>query len=63
MVVSTKQNHRFLRPLVPHLKLTEGDVIVVEGGKEEDVLAGDNVVRGEPADLGFAARLQTHDSS
>lgn len=34
-----------------YLKLAEGDVIVVEGGQEEDVLAGDDVVRSEAADL------------
>lgn len=41
----------FLQRGQRYLKLAEGDVIVVEGGQEEYVLAGDDVVRSEAADL------------
>ncbi len=34
-----------------HLELAEGDVVVVEGGQEEDVFPGDDVVGREATDL------------
>lgn len=37
--------------LLLYLELAQGDVVVVEGSQEQDVLARDNVVRREAADL------------